>query len=96
MRQRREEVEEDPPVIPVDEDLSMDWYNIEARRYQDDLGRSMNYNNESFVYLFEQMNIAPRPGPGFLYVPSWEERLQARRNQASGSGIGGDEEEDDD
>lgn len=92
----REQVREDPPVIPVDEELPMDWYNIEARRYQDDRRKIMKYNNDSFVYLFEQMNIVPRPGPGFAYVPSWEERLQARRNQASGSGTGGNEEDDDD
>ena len=56
----------------------------------------MNYHNESFVYLFEQMNIAPRPRPGYPYVPSWEERVNQRRNQDGESGLGGNEEEDED
>ena len=41
------------------------------------------------------MNVAPRPEPGFPYVMSWEERMQRRNNQASGSGVGGDDIEED-
>ena len=94
VRPRREHVREGPPVIPVDDKLPMDWYNMEMRRYQNDLGLSMNYHNKSFFYLFEQMNIFPRPGPRYPYVASWEERVNQRRNQAGGSGAGGNEEED--
>ena len=53
VRQQKDHVREDPPVIPVEEEQPMDWYNVDMRRYRDDLGRSMNYHNESFVYLFE-------------------------------------------
>lgn len=42
------------------------------------------------------MNIATRPGPAYPYVPCWEERVQVMRNQASGSRVGGNEEEDED
>ena len=38
VRPRQENVEEDPPVIPVDDEMPIDWYNVEVRRYQDDLG----------------------------------------------------------
>ena len=67
---------QDPPVIPVDEELPMDWYNVELRRYQDDIGRGVNFVNESFACLFKQMHFTPRPG--FPYISSWDERMQAR------------------
>lgn len=74
----------------------MDWYNMEMRRYPEDLGQSMNYHTKSFIYLFEQMNIAPSLGPGYPYVRSWKERANQKRNQAGSSGAGGNEEDDED
>lgn len=74
VRQRRNQTREDPPVIPVEKG-NTEWDNVELRRYLDDIGRGINYNNESFVYLFEQMNITLRPEPRFPYVMSWEERV---------------------
>ena len=61
----------------------------------DDIGRGVNYNNQSFKYLFQQMNIAPRPGPGYPYIMSWEERM-GRRNEEGGSGAGGADMEEED
>lgn len=43
--QRREHVRDDPPFIPVDDKLRIYSYNVELRRYQDDLGQCMNYHN---------------------------------------------------
>ena len=63
VRPRHEHACEDPPVILVDDELLMDWYNMELRRYQGDLGMSMNYHNGSFVHLFNQLNLAPRDDP---------------------------------
>ena len=93
-RRRRERVPQDPPVIPVEEELPMDWYNVEMRRYQDDIGWGVNFVNESFTCLFEQMHSTPRPR--FPYISSWDESVQARGNQVSGSGAGGDEDEEED
>ena len=61
----------------------------------DDIGRGVNYTNQSFDYLFQQMHIAPRPGPGYPYIMNWDERMQ-RRGGEGGSGAEGagmDEEE---
>lgn len=96
VRPRREYVQEEPPVIPIDDEIPMDWYNIELRRYQDDLGRNMNYQNESSVHLFNQLNLAPRDGSGYPYVRSWDERISQHQNQAGGNGVGGNEYEDED
>nr|KAJ0186087.1 hypothetical protein LSAT_V11C900488620 [Lactuca sativa] len=74
VRQRNERAREDPPVIPV-EDENEGWNQVEYRRYLDDIARGVNYNNESFNYLFQLMNIAPRPGPGYPYIMSLEERM---------------------
>ena len=96
VRPHRENIQEKLLVIPVDDEIPMDWYNMELRRYQDDLRRSMNYHKESFVHLFNQMNLAPRDGPGYPYVRSWKERISQCQNQSRGSGGGEDEEEDGD
>ena len=87
VRQISERVREDPPVIPMEEEND-GWNQLEYRRYLDDIGRGVNYNNQSFEYLFQQMNIAPRPGPGYPYIMSWEERMR-RRHEEGGSGAGG-------
>ena len=93
VRPRNERVREDPPVIPVEDNEG--WNQVEYRRYLDDIGRGVNYTNQSFDYLFQQMHIAPRPGPGYPYIMNWDERMQ-RRGGEGGSGAGGagmDEEE---
>ena len=87
MRQRSERVREDPPVIPMEEEND-GWNQVEYRRYLDDIRRVVNYNNQSFEYLFQQMNIAPRPGPGYPYITNWEERMR-RDNEGGGSGARG-------
>ena len=58
VRQRSERAREHPPVIPV-EDENDGWNQVEYRRYLDDFGRGVNYNNASIECLLQQMNIAP-------------------------------------
>lgn len=87
VRQRSERHREDPPVIPV-EDENDGWNQVEYRRYLDNIGRGVNYNNASIEYLLQQINIAPRPGPGYPYIMNWYERMR-RNNEEGGSGAGG-------
>lgn len=75
VRPRREHIREEPSVIPVNDEIPMDWYIMELRRYQDDLRCNMNYPNESFIHFFNQLNFAPRDGPGYPYVRGWDERI---------------------
>ena len=65
VRPRQENVQEDPPVISIDDEMLMNWCNVEVRRYQDDLGRSMNYNHWTLAYLFYHLNIPPMDEPYF-------------------------------
>jgi hypothetical protein len=92
VRPRHEQAHDDPPVIPVDDEVPMDGYNMEVRRYQDDLGRSMNYNNMALSHLFTHLNIPSMDTPDYPYVRSWDERIEARRSGAGGCGDGEDEE----
>lgn len=63
------------------------WNQVEYLRYLDDILRGVNYNNQSIEYLFQQMNIALRPGPGYPDIMNWEERMH-RNNEEGGSGVG--------
>lgn len=73
VRPRHEQAHDDPPVIPVDDEVPMDGYNMEVRRYQDDLGRSMNYNNMALSHLFTHLNIPSMDPPDYPYVRSSDE-----------------------
>ena len=53
----------------------MDWYSVESRAYQDDLGRSMNYNNMAPTHMMSHLHIPRMDGPEYPYVRSWDERL---------------------
>nr|KAJ0204711.1 hypothetical protein LSAT_V11C500278910 [Lactuca sativa] len=98
VRPRRErDVEDEPPVIPVEnEDVPMDWYNVEMRRMQDQLARGLNFSNQSHIRLFDHFNIPHIDGGNYPFIPSWDERIAARRSGAGGSGAANDDEEDED
>ena len=98
VRSRRErDMEDEPPVIPVEnEDVPMDWYNIEMRRMQDQMARGLNFSNQSHIRLFDHFNIPHIDGGNYPYIPSWDERISARHSGAGGSGANNDDEEDED
>lgn len=57
VRQRSGEAEEDePPVIPTEEELPMDPYNVAMRRFQDNLARSSSSTNMILDYMMQQMH----------------------------------------
>ena len=85
-------------MIPMDnDDVPIDWYNVEMRQLQDQMARDTNFSNESHVRLFDHFHIPHIDGGNFPYIPSWNEVISARRSGAGGSGgaHGHDEEEDD-
>ena len=71
---------EDPPMVPVDDELPMQPYNVELRAYQDDIGRSLNYHHMTVAHMMHHMNI-PRMNdvPDYPYIRSWEERWNSRK-----------------
>ncbi|KAL7605090.1 hypothetical protein Lser_V15G17613 [Lactuca serriola] len=98
VRSRRErDVEDEPPVIPVEnEDVPMDWYNVEMRRMQDQMARGLNFCNQSHIRLFDHFNIPHIDGGNYPFIPSWDERIGVRRSGVGGSGAANDDEEDED
>lgn len=96
VRPRQDRACEDPPMIPVEDEIPNEWFNVEGRRYQDDLGRSLNFTNRSFIQMFNHFNIQHVDGGQFPYVPTWEERINTRRSEAGGSGARENDEEEED
>ncbi|CAI9303859.1 unnamed protein product [Lactuca saligna] len=66
VRQRRDPEEDEPLVVPTDDELPMDPYTIALRKFYDNLERSANYTNMSLDHLMEQMHVT-RP-THFPYV----------------------------
>ena len=84
-------------MIPVDNDeVPMDWYNVEMRRLQDQMERGINFSNQSHIRLFDHFHIPHIDGGNYPYIPSWDERISARHSGAGGSGANNDDEEDED
>ena len=84
-------------MIPVENDeVPMDWYNVEMRRLQDQMARGLNFSNQSHIRLFDHFNIPHIDGGNFPYIPTWEEVISARRSGAGGSGVGLDDDEEED
>lgn len=94
VRPRQEPMQEYPPFIPIHDELPMDPYNVELRAFQDEFVRSMNYGHRNFAHMMNHLNI-PRMDdePDYPYVGSWNERWNARKGGAGGSGLGGEESE---
>ena len=51
VRPRPTHIHEDPPVIPIEDELPMDPYNFELRAYQDDIGCGLNQTNMTLSIL---------------------------------------------
>lgn len=49
-----DDVHEEPPVIPVEDEMPMDLYNWGMHRYQDN-GRGLNYQNTHTDLLFQHL-----------------------------------------
>lgn len=62
-------------MIPKEDELHMDLYNVSVRRYQDNLGCGVTYTNMHLDILMQHMDIQrPNAYPvTYLYVPSWNE-----------------------
>lgn len=66
---------EDPPMIPVEDKLPIDPYNLELRAYQDDIGRRLNHTNMNLEHMMSHMNIPCNESfPDYPYIRNWEER----------------------
>ena len=84
------------PVIPVEEKIQMDVYNVELRAYQDDIGQSLSYHHMNLAHMMSHMHIPPMDNaPENLQIRSWDERWQSRQGGSGGSGYGGGGEEED-
>ena len=90
-------MQEDPPVIPINDELPMDPYNVEQRAFLDDLASSLNYGHRNLAQMMSHLNI-PRieNEPEYPYVRSWSERWSMRQSVTGGSGLGEEESEDED
>lgn len=94
-RARPVPVHEDPPVIPVEDELPMDPYNIAIRELQDDLASGVNHIHSTLEYIMSHMHIPHNDSlPSYLYIQSWEDRWRARQGGPGGSGTGGGDKDD--
>ena len=81
-------------MVSIEDELSTDWERVESRRYQDDIGRCLNFHNLSLSQLFNHLNVPPMDGE-YPYIKSWEETINTRRSGAGGSRTGDEDEEGD-
>lgn len=96
----RPKVEEEEPIRdePMIDELPMDPYHVMARRYDDDVGRGLNYVGYSLEGIMCHLAIIPsvRMPDRYTYIPTWEESWANNHGGAgiSGAGDRDDEEED--
>ncbi|CAI9294947.1 unnamed protein product [Lactuca saligna] len=88
VRQRPDDAETEPPVIPTEDELPMNPYNVAMRRYQDNLGRGINYTNMHLDLMIQHMNIQrPSEYPvSYPYILAWDELWVEQHGGADGSG----------
>lgn len=87
VRPRHVHMHEDPPVLPVEDELPMDPYNMELRSYQDDIGHGSNLTNITLEYMMSHMNIPCNDSfPDYPHIRTWEDRWSTRQSGAGGSG----------
>lgn len=55
VRSRPNDVQEEPLVIPMEDEMRMDLYNRAMHRYQDNIGRGLNYQNLHTNILFQHL-----------------------------------------
>ncbi|CAI9291721.1 unnamed protein product [Lactuca saligna] len=87
--------DDEPPVIPTEDELPIDPYNFSLWQYQYNLGRGVNYTNMHFDLLMQYLNIQrPSAYPVmYPYIPIWNELWREQQSGVSGSG-GGDNDKD--
>ncbi|CAH1422733.1 unnamed protein product [Lactuca virosa] len=44
--------DDEPPVIPTEDEIPIYPYNVALRRYQDNLGRGVNYTNSAYPVAY--------------------------------------------
>lgn len=94
-RARKGNVHEDPPVIPVEDELPMDPFSVELRVYLDEIGRGLNHNNMTLEYMMSHMNIPDNDSfSDYSLNRNWDERWSVRQSGAGGSGYGSGDDED--
>lgn len=71
--QRPGDHEEEPSIIPIEDELPMDPNNVALRRYQDNKARGINYTNIHLDIMMQHMNInRPSGDPvSYPYIPTW-------------------------
>ena len=57
VRPRQGYMHEDPSVIPVEDELLMDPYNVELMLYKDDIRHNLNYHHMTLANIMHHMNI---------------------------------------
>lgn len=88
VRPRQGHMHEDLLMISVEEELPMDPNNVELRAYQDDIGRSLNYNHMNLAHMVSHMNVTENNAfSDYPHIRSWEERWNARQSGVGGSGL---------
>lgn len=68
---------------------------MELRRYQYDIGQGINYNYMALSHMMNHIHIPLMEEPEYSHIRSWNERVNSRRSGARGSGVGDDNEEED-
>lgn len=89
-------MQEEPQVIPEEDELPMDPYNESIRRYQQNLGHGMNYMGMHTDLLMKYMVIDQPDGypTSYTYIPTWDKLQVEHRGGTGGSGArDGNEEE---
>lgn len=73
VRPRPDDILKDPEMIPEEKEvIPMDMYNRAMRRYQDNIGRGLNYQHMHTNLLFQNMQINRLEGypTSCAYIPS--------------------------
>ncbi|CAI9276595.1 unnamed protein product [Lactuca saligna] len=93
VRQRPDDAEEEPPVIPTEDELPMDPYNVALRCYQDNIGRGVNYTNMHLDLMIQNLNIQCQSESLVLclYIPTWDEHWTEQHGGSDRSGGGNDD-----
>lgn len=85
---------EEPPVIPVEDEMLMDAYNLSMRQFQSNLASGVNHLNTILEFMKSQMNMKrPDSHPLYPYIPIWEDHWRGRQGRTEESGAGEEEED---
>ena len=96
VKRRQDEAHDDPALILVDDEVPMDWYNVEMRQFQYDLARGVNFGTPYCIEMFNHFNVQHVDWGNYLHVFIWEEKINTRGSGARGNDDGDDDDEDKD